>query len=138
MSYAPNAERIRATTTRGAGGHEPDRERTPGRGQARERGARAPRGRSYEVERDWALYGKLGLAIALGTGVGAGVALLLTSETGPQRRAAIRGRARRLGHRAERAWSDLAFELGEAARTLRDKRRLRRIRAAEAETDHDD
>ena len=138
MSYAPNAERIRATT-RAAGGHEPDRERTLGRSRAKDAPpARSPRGRPYDVERDWALYGKLGLAIATGVGIGAGVALLLTSETGPQRRASLAKGARRLGHRAERAWSDLACELGEAARTLRDKRRLRRLRAAEAETDHDD
>ena len=138
MSYAPNTERIRATTTRDQGGHNPDRERTLGRGGKGAASRRTPRGKPYDTERDWALYAKVGLAIAAGAGIGAGVALLLTSETGPQRRAALARRARRLGHRADRAWSDLAFELGEAARGFRDRRRLRKIRAAEAETDHDD
>ena len=136
MSYAPNTERIRATTTRAAGGHNADRERSLGRGGKAPAGR--SRGRPYDVERDWALYAKVGLAIAAGAGIGAGVALLLTSETGPQRRAGLAKRARRMGHRAERAWSDLAFELGEAARGFRDRRRLRQIRAAEAETEHDD
>ena len=138
MSYAPNPERIRVSTGP-HGGHEPDRERSLGR--ARSRSGAAPRrasGRSYTVERDWERIAFVGLAIAAGAGIGAGVALLVTPATGPQRRAAIARRTRRLGHRAERAWVDLAFELREAARTWRDRRRLRHIRAAEAETDADD
>lgn len=138
MSYAPNTERIRATTSPVPGGRNPGRERTADRAGKGATASRRPRGRAYRNDRDWAGYARLGLAVAAGAGIGASIALLLTAETGPQRRAALAKSARRIGHRAERAWNDLAFELAEAARGLRDRRRLRRIRAAEAETEHDD
>jgi gas vesicle protein len=79
--------------------------------------------------------------VAAGAAIGAGIALLFTTETGPERRAGIAKRARRLGHDAEQKWEDLAFELKEAARSARDRirhRRAHKAAAAEAETDVDD
>ena len=63
--------------------------------------------------------------IAAGAAVGAGIALLLTDKTGPQRRAGIARKARHLGHDAEQRWEDLAFTLKEAARSTRDRFRHR-------------
>jgi hypothetical protein len=67
---------------------------------------------------------------------GAGLALLFTSKTGPQRRAGIARRARHFGHDTEQRWEDLGFALKEAARSARD--RFRHKHAAESETDADD
>ena len=96
----------------------------------------APRGRPYDESRDWKQIGLLAVGIAAGAAAGAGAALLLTSETGPQRRSRIARKARHLGHDAEQRWEDLAFALKEAARSTRD--RFRHRRAAADETDVDD
>jgi hypothetical protein len=98
----------------------------------------APRGRPYEEPRNWKQLGLLAAGIAAGAAVGAGAALLFTSETGPQRRAGIARKARRLGHDAEQRWEDLAFALREAARSTRDRFRHRHAAAADDETDVDD
>jgi hypothetical protein len=98
----------------------------------------APRGRPYDESRDWKQIGVLAGGIAVGAAVGAGVALLFTSQTGPQRRARIARKARHLGHDAEQRWEDLAFALKEAARSTRDRFRHRAASAAEDETDADD
>jgi hypothetical protein len=95
-----------------------------------------PRGRPYDESTDWKQLGLLATGIAAGAGLGAGLALLFTSQTGPQRRARIARTARHLGHDAEQRWEDLAFALKEAARTTRD--RLRHRHAADDETDVDD
>jgi len=156
MSYAPNPTRVRAATRETPAGHEAGRSRatsasagsrTGARGggaeQGRRNGGRA-RGRSYEEARDWKQIAVVATGIAAGAALGAGLALLFTDQTGPERRAGIAKRARRIGHDAEQKWEDLAFELKEAARTARDRFRLRRARkqaaaeAAEAETDPDD
>ena len=98
-----------------------------------------PRGRPYDESRDWKQIGLLAVGIAAGAAVGAGAALLFTSETGPQRRSRIARKARHLGHDAEQRWEDLAFALKEAARSTRDRFRHRRAAAAaEDETDADD
>ena len=94
------------------------------------------RGRPYEEARDWKQLALLAAGIAAGAAAGAGVALLFTEKTGPQRRAGISRKARHLGHDAEQRWEDLAFALKEAARSTRD--RLRHRHAAEDETDVDD
>jgi hypothetical protein len=95
-----------------------------------------PRGRPYDESTDWKQLGLLATGIAAGAGLGAGLALLFTSQTGPQRRARIARKARHLGHDAEQRWEDLAFALKEAARSARD--RFRHRAAAEDETDADD
>jgi hypothetical protein len=97
-----------------------------------------PRGRPYDESRDWKQLGLLAVGIAAGAAVGAGAALLFTSQTGPQRRAGIARKARHLGHDAEQQWEDLAFALKEAARSTRDRFRHRRAAAAADETDADD
>jgi gas vesicle protein len=63
--------------------------------------------------------------VAAGAALGASAALLITEQTGPERRAGIARGARRFGHRAERAWDDLGFELREAARAARNRLRRR-------------
>lgn len=81
--------------------------------------------------------GMLAGGIAAGAAVGAGIALIMTSKTGPQRRAGIARKARHLGHDAEQRWEDLAFALKEAARSARDRFR-HRAPADDSETDVDD
>jgi hypothetical protein len=98
----------------------------------------APRGRPYDESRDWKQIGLLAVGIAAGAAVGAGAALLFTSQTGPQRRARIARKARHLGHDAEQRWEDLAFALKEAARSTRDRFRHRHADAGDDETDVDD
>jgi hypothetical protein len=98
----------------------------------------APRGRPYDESRDWKQIALLAVGIAAGAAAGAGAALLLTSQTGPQRRSRIARKARHLGHDAEQRWEDLAFALKEAARSTRDRFRHRHAAAAAEETDVDD
>ncbi|HEX8850348.1 MAG TPA: hypothetical protein VF761_12505 [Gemmatimonadaceae bacterium] len=150
MSYAPNPTRIRSATREPAGTRAGGRDRlaaadsrgTRGqRGSAPSVGTRASaRGKPYDEARDWGKIALVAGGIAAGAAIGAGLALLFTDETGPERRAGIARRARRFGHDAEQRWEDLAFELKEAARTARDKLRLHRARkqAADDETEADD
>lgn len=147
MSYAPNPTRLRSATRESAGARAGARDRLAGesrssRGNAGSAPAprTAPKGRPYEDARDWGRIALMAGGVAAGAAIGAGVALLFTEQTGPERRAGIARRARRFGHDAEQRWEDLAFELKEAARTARDKIRLRRARkhAADHETDADD
>lgn len=148
MSYAPNptGQRSRAresasaaTSTRGQdGARGSNGSAGRGRGAAAKAapGRSKPRGRPYEESRNWKQLGLLAAGIAAGAAVGAGVALLFTDKTGPQRRAGIARRARHLGHDAEQCWEDLAFALKEAARGTRD--RFRHRHAADSETEADD
>jgi hypothetical protein len=135
MSYAANPARLRSVTLRD----------TPPRGAQRSRtrsqnddtpAKRSASGSPYDESLDWNKLLLLGGGIAAGAALGAGVAMLFTTRTGPQRRAGIARGARRFGHRTEQAWEDLAFELREAAKAARDK--LRRHRAADAEVEVDD
>lgn len=148
MSYAPNptAQRSRAqnsasatTSTRGQAGARGNNG-SAGRGRGATPKAPAPRstprGRPYDETRNWKQLGLLAAGIAAGAAVGAGVALLFTDKTGPQRRAGIARKARHLGHDAEQRWEDLAFALKEAARGTRD--RFRHRHAADSETEADD
>ncbi|NUR20918.1 MAG: hypothetical protein HOQ12_15395 [Gemmatimonadaceae bacterium] len=148
MSYAPNPTRLRSATRESAGARNAGRDRLtstesrPRRGNGGSTPPKPPRGRSYEEAGDWGQIALVAGGIAAGAAIGAGVALLFTAETGPERRAGIARRARRFGHDAEQKWEDLAFELKEAARAARDKLRLRRARkhtaAGDDETDADD
>jgi len=141
MSYAANPTGVRAAT-RQTSSAPADR---VGVGRAsdsdRPRGGRTmPRGRPFEKSRDWTQVAVVAGGIAAGAAIGAGLALLFTEQTGPERRSRLARRARRFGHDAEQKWEDLAFELKEAARAARDRLRLRRARkqAAADETDVDD
>ena len=136
MSYAANPTRIRSATVR-------DSTPSPGKRSSRgDRGAanltrRPVKGKSYAESRDWGKILLLGATVAAGAALGAGAALLFTEQTGSERRAGIARGARRFGHRAERAWDDLGFELREAARTARDRLR-RRHHASDGDTDEAD
>ena len=137
MSYAANPARLRSVTLRDTPPRGAQRSRTrnlnddtPAKGSAS--------GSPYDESLDWNKLLLLGGGIAAGAAVGAGVAMLLTTRTGPERRAGIARGARRFGHRTEQAWEDLAFELREAARAARDRLRHRRHRAADAEVEVDD
>jgi hypothetical protein len=145
MSYAANPSRVRAATreTSGAGDGVRDRASAGARRRPAESarsGRSTARGKPFEESRDWKQLAVVATGIAAGAAIGAGIALLVTDQTGAERRAGIAKRARRIGHDAEQKWEDLAFELKEAARTARDRFRARRARqhAAEAETDADD
>ena len=148
MSYAPNPTGERSRTGSSATGAASSRGQSRGRrdngsashgNTSSSRGAASrstARGQSFEEPRDWKQLGTLAAGIAAGAMAGAGLALLFTSKTGPQRRAGIARRARHLGHDAEQRWEDLGFALKEAARTARD--RFRHRHAAESETAVDD
>jgi hypothetical protein len=148
MSYVPNPTGSRSRPAGSAADAGSARSQGRGRGEngAASRGkaatARAgaaksaPRGRSFEEQRDWKELALLAAGIAAGAAAGAGIAMLFTSQTGPQRRAGLARRARHLGHDAEQRWEDLGFALKEAARSARD--RFRHRHAAESETDVDD
>ena len=148
MSYAPNPTAQRSRTQNSASATTATRGQAGARGNngsaARGRGATAkaaaprstPRGRPYDETRNWKQLGLLAAGIAAGAAVGAGVALLFTEKTGPQRRAGLARTARHLGHDAEQRWEDLAFALREAARGTRD--RFRHRHAADDETNVDD
>ena len=148
MSYAPDPTAQRSRTQNSASATTATRGQAGARGNngaaGRGRGATAkaaaprstPRGRPYDETRNWKQLGLLAAGIAAGAAVGAGVALLFTEKTGPQRRAGIARKARHLGHDAEQRWEDLAFTLKEAARSTRD--RFRHRHAADSETDIDD
>lgn len=138
MSYAAKPARLRPAFNGGGsprGAPEPARAGTAtDKGPAR----RTPVGSPFDETPDWERLLLVGGGIAAGAAIGAGVAMLLTAKTGPERRAGIARRARRFGHRSEQAWEDLAFELREATRAARDRLRTRRHRAAAAEEEVDD
>ena len=134
MSYATNPSRIRSATVRNSTTQKGSRVEPGPASSAR----RTPKGKPYEEARDWGKVLLLGATVAAGAALGAGMALLMTEETGPERRAGIARGARRFGHRAERAWDDLAFELREAARAGRNRLRRRRHVADEAEDEDAD
>ena len=75
--------------------------------------------------------GAVAVGMAVGLLVGAGVALLVTAETGPQVRRMLRRRARRAGLRGRDAWDDLRIELARSARHLRRGRRRRMLAAGD-------
>ena len=148
MSYAPNPTRSRSRTDaasartatavgqgrgHGTNGSSARGKSAPAKGPAPKT---APRGRPFEEARHWKELGLLAAGIAAGAAIGAGVALLFTSETGPQRGAGLARRARLFGHDTEQRWEDLGFALKEAARSTRD--RFRHRHAAADETDIDD
>lgn len=135
MSYAANPARLRTVSLRDAPPRAAQRVRTPDR-NADAPAKRSPSGSPFAERPSWDKLLLLGGGIAAGAAIGAGVAMLLTTQTGPQRRARLARGARRLGHHTEQAWEDLAFELREAGRSARD--RLRRHRAADAEVEVDD
>ena len=148
MSYAPNPTRARSRTdaassraaTAAGKGHGHGTNGSSARGKSAPAKAPAPkpapRARPFDEARNWKELGLLAAGIAAGAAIGAGVALLFTSETGPQRRAGIARRARLFGHDTEQRWEDLGFALTEAARGARD--RFRHRHAAAHETDVDD
>lgn len=148
MSYAPNPAGQRSRTRDSASGTTSTRSMATARagngspsraksGSAKAAPSRStPRGRPFDEPRNWMQLAMLAGGIAAGAAVGAGIALLVTSKTGPQRRAGIARKARHLGHDAEQRWEDLAFALKEAARSTRD--RFRHRHSADSETDVDD
>jgi len=148
MSYAPNSTTQRSRTRESAAANTSTRGRA---GSARSNGstsrsraeaaANAParttqRGRPFDEMRNWKQIGMLAGGIAAGAAVGAGIALLFTDKTGPQRRAGIARKARHFGHDAEQRWEDLAFALKEAARSTRD--RFRHRHAVDDDSDAED
>ena len=83
-----------------------------------------PSGSSYRRSVDWERVGLVGAGLLVGALFGAGAALLLAPQSGPETRLSIRRHARHAGSRASDAWADLADELAAVAR--RGRRRARR------------
>ena len=77
-----------------------------------------------EWRTDWRQIGTLGLGVAVGVALGAGVALLLAPMSGEDTREFIGHRARRIRGRASDRWDDLRDELRYAAH--RGRKRIRR------------
>ena len=136
MSYTANPTRIRSATVRNSSSG-PGSRSSRGDRAASTPTRRAPKGKSYELSRDWGKILLIGVTVAAGAALGAGAALLITEQTGSERRAGIARGARRFGHRAERAWDDLGFELAEAARAARNRLR-RRHHASHEDADDED
>jgi hypothetical protein len=83
-----------------------------------------PRGRSYENDASWRRIGTLGVGLAVGVLVGAGMALLAAPMSGEDTRDFLRRGARRARVRATDRWDDLRDGLALAAR--RSRRNVRR------------
>ncbi|MDQ3697897.1 MAG: hypothetical protein M3373_07715 [Gemmatimonadota bacterium] len=83
-----------------------------------------PRGRSYDEDGDWRQAGTLGLGLAIGLLLGAGIALITAPRSGEDTRARIGERARSFGGLAADRWDDLRDEMRWAAR--RGRRGVRR------------
>ena len=80
-------------------------------------------------ETDWQQVAIFGAGLALGLALGAGTALLTAPQSGEETRAALRGRAKRLGRattrRSRDAWAELREELQSAKLALRRRRAKR-------------
>jgi gas vesicle protein len=85
-------------------------------------------------ETDWQQVAIFGAGLALGLALGAGAALLTAPQSGEETRAALRGRAKRLGRtttrRSRDAWAELRDELQSATMSLRRRRAKRSARRA--------
>jgi len=83
-------------------------------------------------ETDWQQVAIFGAGLALGLALGAGAALLTAPQSGEETRAALRGRARRIGRTTSRrghdAWADLREELQSAKLALRRRRARKNAR----------
>ena len=77
-------------------------------------------------ETDWQQVAIFGAGLALGLALGAGAALLTAPQSGEETRAALRGRARRIGRTTSRrsrdAWAELSEEIQSAKLALRRRR----------------
>ena len=93
------------------------------------------RGLEAESEFDWERVAVLGVGIAVGALLGAGVSFFTAPMSGPAARRAVRRTARRALWRGQDAWEDLRDEL--SAATLRRKKDLRRRRRRARETWHE-
>jgi hypothetical protein len=134
MSYTTSPNRIKTATFRDGG---PSSAKRGSGSRSASSTSRKAKGTPFDEPTDWKKVLLIGAAVAAGAGIGAGAALLITDMTGSERRALIGRRARRVGHRAEHAWDDLAFELREAARSARNRLR-RRHHHADVDDDADD
>lgn len=92
-------------------------------------------GGGAEGGREWEPLGWLGLGVAVGALLGAGIALLYAPQSGLQTRAAIRQRGRRIATQGRDAWDELAEELRKTARRRMKKMRRRATRAEWAAED---
>ena len=77
-------------------------------------------------ETDWQQVAIFGAGLALGLALGAGAALLTAPQSGEETRAALRGRAKRIGRSTSRrsrdAWADLREEIQSAKLAMRRRR----------------
>ena len=93
-------------------------------------------------ETDWQQVAIFGAGLALGLALGVGAALLTAPQSGEETRAALRGRARRIGRtttrRSRDAWAELREELQSAKLALRRRRAKKAAhRTLERELEHE-
>lgn len=80
----------------------------------------------YDDDTDWARVGAFGAGIALGALIGAGAALLLAPQSGPELRRGLALRARGARLDARDAWDELGDQLDDLRRAARRKLRGKR------------
>ena len=125
MSYAGPASRSRGATRRPAASAS-----SPTRTIAADPNGQLTAGDEGEYpETDWQQVAIFGAGLALGLALGAGAALLTAPQSGEETRAALRGRARRIGRTTTRksrdAWAELRDELQSATMALKRRRAKR-------------
>ena len=132
MSYAGPASRSRGSARRSAASAT-----SPTRSIAAAPPNGHPDGGADEAdyhETDWQQVAIFGAGLALGLALGAGTALLTAPQSGEETRAALRGRAKRIGRtttrRSRDAWAELRDELQSATTALRRRRAKRAARRA--------
>ena len=125
MSYAGPASRSRGATRRTVASTS-----SPARPIAADPNGQPAIGEEGEYhETDWQQVAIFGAGLALGLALGAGAALLTAPQSGEETRAALRGRARRIGRTTTRksrdAWAELRDELQSATMALKRRRAKR-------------
>ncbi len=130
MSYAGPASRSRGTPRR-PGASAPST-RSIAASPVTEHPAADEEGEYHET--DWQQVAIFGAGLALGLALGAGAALLTAPQSGEETRAALRGRAKRIGRSTSRrsrdAWAELSDELQSARMSLQRRRAKRAARRA--------
>ena len=133
MSYAGPASRSRGSARRpAASAASPTRSIAAAPVNGHPASGEADHGEYHET--DWQQVAIFGAGLALGLALGAGTALLTAPQSGEETRAALRGRAKRIGRTTSRrghdAWAELRDELQSARLSLRRRRANRAARRA--------
>lgn len=131
MSYLPGSLRSRRENPEPGDASRRGAARAAATPRPGEISARATAAHDLEEEHDdddtdWARVGAFGAGIALGALIGAGAALLLAPQSGPELRRGIALRARGARLDARDAWDELGDQLDDLRRSARRKLRGKR------------